>query len=133
VHNELLTEFLMVPDQIRVEEVLVRIVFAGELFNDRGIELIADFLEIVGLLVVSDFAHRGPPALDVDAWLSAQTSQRQGNVNAFAGFAPLIYRPAAVSKREESMLSLITHERSHRRFSSCALCKMKTLTNSNIF
>jgi hypothetical protein len=120
MHDELLTEFLVVFDQICVEEILVGVVFAFQLLNDRGIELIADFIEIVSLLVVTDLAHRESPAFDREAWTIATTYRCQRTVNAFDGFAPPIYRLVSMSKRENSMLRPITWLRSHHVFSSCA-------------
>jgi hypothetical protein len=70
MHDELLAEFFVMLDQIGVEEVLVGIVFASKLLNDRGIELVADFFEIVSRLMVGNFAHRESPAFGVDAWPS---------------------------------------------------------------
>jgi hypothetical protein len=67
VHDELLAKFFVMLDQIGVEEVLVGIVFASKLLNDRRIELVADFFEIVSRLMVGNFAHRESPAFGVGA------------------------------------------------------------------
>jgi hypothetical protein len=67
MHDKLLAKFLVMFDQIRIEEILVGIVSASQLLNDRRVELIADFFEIVSFLIVTNLAHRKSPAFGVDA------------------------------------------------------------------
>ncbi len=57
MHNELLTELFVMLHQIGVEEVLIGIVFARHLLYDRGVELIANVIEVVGFVLIANFAH----------------------------------------------------------------------------
>jgi hypothetical protein len=63
MHNELLTELFVMLHQIGVEEVLIGIVFARHLLYDRGVELIANVIEVVGFVLIANFAHNNSPIL----------------------------------------------------------------------
>ena len=63
MHDETLTELLLMLHQVGIEKVLVGVVFAHHLLHDRRVQLIANVIEVVGFVLIANFTHSNSPIL----------------------------------------------------------------------
>lgn len=84
MHDELFTKLFLMLHQIGVEEILVRVVLAYHLLHDGGVKLIANVIEVIGFVLIANFAHSNSPSFFDDVGVDETSAEVTGAMSMYS-------------------------------------------------